>query len=186
MDFGVLPVRAIAFQILFLLIATSLEALIFYQRLNLGYKTSIRYAASVNLFSTFIGWLIFFNAQAVLPEDLRIQLISFFFFERFFPNPWSPSVAPILNLLALGTFLGVIFVELQALNFLETIMETRKPLEETTSIIKPRDRSRFQRIENKGILFRKSDRAYTILVANSLSFTAVLAILILRWLDQTF
>lgn len=184
MDFGVLPVRAIAFQILFLLIAISLEALILYQRLNLDYKTSVRYAASINLFSTFIGWVIFFNVQAVLPEDLRIQLISFFFFERFFPNPWSPGVAPILTLLALGTFLGVIFIELQALKFLETIMETRKPLEETTSIIRPRDRSRFQRLENKGFLFKKNDRTYTLLVANSLSFSAVLAVLILRWLDQ--
>lgn len=186
MDFGVWPARAIAFQILFLLIAISLEALIFYQRLNLEYKTSIRYAASLNLFSTFIGWIIFFNVQAVLPEDLRIQLISFFFFERFFPNPWSPSVAPILTLLALGTFLGVVFVELQALNLLETIMETRKPVEETTSILRPRDRLRFQRLENKSFLFKKSDRAYTLLVANSLSFSAVLAVLVLRWLDQAF
>lgn len=185
MNFGVLPLRAIAFQILFLLIAISLEALILYRRLNFDHQTSVRYATSINLFSTFIGWLIFFNVQAVLPEEWRVQLISFFFFERFFPNPWSPSVAPVLTLLALGTFLGVVFVEVQGLNLLETMMETRSP-DADTSIIRPRERLRFQRLDEKGLLFQKSDRAYTVLVANSLSFTAVLIVLLIRWLDQTF
>lgn len=185
MNFGVLPLRAIAFQILFLLIAISLEALVLYRRLNFDHKTSVRYATSINLFSTFVGWLIFFNVQAVLPDDLRVQLISFFFFERFFPNPWSPSVAPILTLMALGTFLGVVFVELQGLNLLETIMETRAS-DADASILRPRERLRFRRLDEKGLLFQKSDRAYTVLVANSLSFTAVLIVLLIRWLDQTF
>lgn len=185
MNFGVLPLRAIAFQILFLLISIALEALILYRRLGFDHKTSIRYATSINLFSTFVGWLIFFNVQAVLPENWRVQLVSFFFFDRLMPNPWSPGVAPILTLIALGTFLSVVFVELQGLNLLETIMETRTP-DSDTSIIKPTERPRFQRLGEKGLLFQKSDRAYTVFVANSLSFTAVLIVLLIRWLDQTF
>ena len=46
----VLPLRAIAFQILCLLIAIAIEAYVLRQTLRLGYKTSVRYAASMNLF----------------------------------------------------------------------------------------------------------------------------------------
>ncbi len=186
MNFGVLPLRAIAFQILFLLIAIALEALVLYWRLPYGYKTSVRYAATINLLSTFVGWVIFFNVQQVLPEDLRIQLISFFFFERFLGNAWEASMAPLLVTTALGTFLGVIMAEYQALTALEIILETRKPQESSDSILRTRDRFKFRRLEEGGILFKKNDRAYTLLVANSLSFSAVLLVLLFRWLDQTY
>uniref|UniRef100_A0A832H5W1 Filament integrity protein fraC n=1 Tax=Oscillatoriales cyanobacterium SpSt-402 TaxID=2282168 RepID=A0A832H5W1_9CYAN len=184
MELGVLPFRAIAFQILFLLIAISLESLILYRRLALDYKTSVRHATTINLFSTFVGWIIFFNVQQVLPEGLRIQLISLFFFERVFPNQWSTSVTPMLTVTALGTFLGVVIVEYQGLTLLETLLETRKPQEETDSFLRSRDRFKMRRLDG-GILFKKHDRAYTILVANSLSFSAILLVLLFRWLDQT-
>jgi len=185
MNFGVLPLRAIAFQILFLLVAIALEAIVLYRRLPYDYKTSVRYAATLNLFSTFIGWLIFFNVQQVLPEDLRVQLISFFFFERFFANAWMSGMAPMIVTTALVTFLGVIITEYQGLKLLETVLETRKPQEETElSILRSRERRKLQRVEG-GILFKKNDRAYTLLVANSLSFSAILLILLFRWLDQT-
>ncbi|EKQ67947.1 hypothetical protein OsccyDRAFT_4246 [Leptolyngbyaceae cyanobacterium JSC-12] len=186
MELGVLPFRAIAFQILFLLIAISLEALVLYRRLTLDYKTSVRYAATINLLSTFVGWVIFFNVQQVLPDGLRIQLISLFFFERVFPNQWSSSVTPLLTFIALGTFLGVVGVEYWGLTQLEIWLETRKPQEETDSILRSRERYKMRRMEGGGILFKRHDRAYTILVANSLSFSAILIVLLLRWLDQTF
>jgi hypothetical protein len=186
MNFGVLPARAIAFQILFLLVAIALEALVLYRRLPYTYKSSVRYAATLNLLSTFVGWVVFFNVQQLLPEDLRIQLISFFFFERFFPNDWSASISPMVITTAFGIFLGVIFVEYQGLMVLEAMLETRKPQSEMESILRPRDRFKFRRLEEGGILFKQNDRAYTLLVANSLSFSAILMILLLRWLDQTY
>lgn len=185
MNFGILPIRAIAFQILFLLVAIALEAIVLYRRLPYDYKSSVRYAATMNLLSTFVGWVIFFNAQQILPEELRIQLISLFFFERSFANYWEAGVPPILVMSALFTFLGVVMVEYQALTILETILETRKPQESSESILKSRDRYKFRRLEDGGILFKKNDRAYTILVANSLSFSAILIILLFRWFDQT-
>jgi len=185
MNFGILPARAIAFQILFLLVAIALEAIVLYRRLPYDYKSSVRYAATINLFSTVIGWVIFFNVQTILPEELKIQLISLFFFERLFGNSWESGVPPIMVMTALFTFLGVIAAEYQALTLLETLLETRKPQENTELILKPRERFKFRRLEEGGILFKKNDRAYTILVANSLSFSAILIILLFRWLDQT-
>lgn len=186
MNFGVLPARAIAFQILFLLVAIALEALILHRRLPFDYKTSVRYAATINMLSTFLGWVIFFNVQQLLPEDLRIQLISFFFFERFFSNAWEGGMPPMLVVTALGVFFGVIIAEYQALTILEFMLETRKPQEQSETILKSRDRFKFRRLEQGGILFKKNDRAYTLLVANSLSFSAVLVVLLFRWLDQTY
>jgi hypothetical protein len=185
MNFGILPARAIAFQILFLLVAIALEAIVLYRRLPYDYKSSVRYATTMNLLSTFVGWIVFFNVQPVLPEELKIQLISLFFFERVFGNAWIGGVTPMLVMTALFTFLGVIVAEYQALMLLETLLETRKAEENVESILRPRDRFKFRRLEEGGILFKKNDRAYTILVANSLSFTAILLILLLRWLDQT-
>ncbi|NJP10173.1 MAG: hypothetical protein HC866_12410 [Leptolyngbyaceae cyanobacterium RU_5_1] len=180
MNFGVLPLRAIAFQGLFLLLAIALEAIIFSRQLGLDYKTSVRYSASVNLFSTLIGWLVFFNAQVLMPEELRIQLISYFFFERFFPNPWSSSVAPILAVSGLAIFMGVFFAELKGLDFLEILLEKRKA--DDTTVAAPRVQ-RFRRL-SRGISFKTSSRAFAVLAANALSFSAILFLLFIRWLEQ--
>ncbi len=184
MDLGVLPLRAIAFQGLFLLIAIALEAVILHQRLSLDIRTSVRYSTSMNLFSTFLGWMIFFITQPLLPEDLRIQLISFFFFEKFFPNIWANSIAPSVVLLTLLVFLGVVFVELQGLNQLERLLG--KQVQEEDSVIKNRVPQRFQRLQGHSFLFKRNDRTYTILLANSISFSFILFVLFVRWADNYF
>ncbi len=176
MNFGVLPLRAIAFQALFLLIAIALEAIVYFRRLGFDYKTSVRYAASVNLFSTFIGWLIFFNFQVLLPQPLKEQLISYFFFERFFLNPWASSIAPLLALSGLIVFMSVFFLELQSLELLDFLLGKIKT-EETPS---SREDLRTSRLRRQGTLFKSNDRAYAVLVANAYSFSAILLLLVIR------
>jgi hypothetical protein len=176
MDFGVLPLRAIAFQGLFLLIAIALEAIVYFKQLDFDYKTSVRYAASVNLFSTSIGWLLFFNLQVLLPPPLKDQLISYFFFERFFPNPWAPSIAPLLALSGLIIFLGVFLLELKSLELLDLLLEKVKPGDTLMS----REDSRTSRLRHHGIMFKSNSRAYAVLVANAYSFSVILFLLIIR------
>ncbi|PZV10090.1 MAG: filament integrity protein fraC [Leptolyngbya sp.] len=180
MNFGVLPLRAIAFQGLFLLIAIALEAIVYFRRLGFDYKTSVRYAASVNLFSTFIGWLIFFNLQNLLPPPLKDQLISYFFFERFFQNPWTPGIAPLLALLGLIIFMSVFFLELKSLEILDLLLGKIK-IEDTTS---SREDTRTSRLRQQGILFKPNSRAYAVLVANAYSFSAILFLLIIRSFEK--
>lgn len=180
----ILPLRAIAFQSLFLLLAISIEALVLFKFLPaLDYKTSARYATSINLLSTVIGWLAFFSVQFFLPEDLRIQLISYFFFEHFFPNPLSASVTPILAVTALGIFLGVFFVEYQGLIQIERMLEKRK-LEETQEA-KKRSRGSYSPLE-LGVISKQNNQAYAVLVANACSFSAILFLLFIRWLERAF
>jgi hypothetical protein len=181
MNFGVLPLRAIAFQGLFLLIAIALEAIVYFKRLGFDYKTSVRYAASVNLFSTFIGWLIFFNLQTLLPPPLKEQLVSYFFFERFFINPWAPSIAPLLALSGLIVFMGVFLLELKSLELLDLVLGKVKT--EDTLLI--REDTRTSRLRQQGVLFKSNSRAYAILVANAYSFSAILFLLIIRSVERT-
>ena len=171
---GILPLRAIAFQSLFLLLAISIEAVVLFKLLpDLDYKTSARYSASINLFSTVIGWLVFFSVQFFLPEALRIQLISYFFFERFFPNPWATRVTPILTVTMLGIFMGVFFLEYQWLILIET------------KDVKRRIRGSYSPLE-AGLVLRQNNQGYAVLVANACSFSAILFLLFIRWLERAF
>jgi hypothetical protein len=199
MNFGVLPLRAIAFQTIFLMLAIALEAIVFFWQLNLDYRTSIRYTATLNLLSTVVGWLFFFITQALLPEGLRIQLISYFFFERFFPNPWAPGIMPILVVSGLGIFFGVFLLEFLGLDLLERILEKKKPADaakkeeakpekdsgkDSDSDSKPKEKPQRFRRRAEGYVFKSDNRAYVVLVANSLSFSVILLFLFIRWLAQ--
>jgi len=182
MFLDVLPLRAVVFQFLFLLMAIAIEAVVFYRILNLDYKTSMQYSATVNLLSTVLGWLIFFNVQALLPEALRSQLISYIFFERFFAM-WTVSVAPILVVLSLAMFLGTFLVKLKGLEFLEKILEkTEKEKEgEVKPDIKP---GRFRSRKNQAVGFKVNSRPYAVLLANACSFSAILFLLVVRLVEQ--
>ncbi|MBW4473089.1 MAG: hypothetical protein KME45_22325 [Stenomitos rutilans HA7619-LM2] len=181
MFFEVLPLRAVAFQSLFLLIAIALEGPIFYRTLDLDYKASMQSAISVNLLSTFIGWLCFFISQPFLPVEWRVQLISFIFFENFYADPLL-NVAPVLVVLTLGMFLGTFLIKLQGLEFLDLLLERKK---EPTSAIAEKS-TRFRSKQAQLIGFRANSRIYAVLVANAASFSAILLLLFLRLLGQVY
>ncbi len=180
----ILPLRAIAFQSLFLLLAISIEALVLFRLLpELDYRASARYSTSINLFSTVVGWLVFFTVQYFLPEGLRLQLISYFFFEHFFPDPLSANVTPILAVTALGIFMGVFFLEYQGLILIERMLGKRKL--EGTQEAKKRIRGSYSPLE-PGVIFKENNQAYAVLVANACSFSAILFLLFIRWLERAF
>jgi hypothetical protein len=196
MNFGVLPLRAVSFQIVLLMIAIALEAIVFFWQLGLDYRTSVRYTATLNLLSTVVGWVVFFIVQAIVPEGLRIQLISYFFFERFFPNPWAAGIVPIVAVTSLGIFFSVFLLEFGGLELLERILEKKKPKaddkkdsekkpdSDSGEDPKPKEKiARFRR-PAEGYIFRTDNRAYVVLMANSLSFSAILLFLFIRWLEQ--
>jgi len=179
--FEVLPLRAVVFQCLFLLIAIAIEALVFYRTLSLDNKTSMQYAISVNLLSTFIGWLCFFMSQPVLPLAWRVQLISFIFFEHFYADPLMLNVAPVLVVFTLGMFLGTFLIKLKGLDFLEMLLErNQKP--EGAIAEKPKRRGRQEQL----VGFRSNSRIYAVLVANASSFSAILLLLFLRLVEQYY
>ncbi|MFB2938645.1 filament integrity protein FraC [Aerosakkonemataceae cyanobacterium BLCC-F154] len=86
----VLPLRAVVFQTLLLLISIAIESVVLQRLLNISRKTATAYSAILNLLSTFIGWLCFFVIEALTPGFLQTQLIRYIFFDRFVsPNNFS-------------------------------------------------------------------------------------------------
>lgn len=177
----VVPLRAIAFQILFLLVAIAIEAFVLHRYLEIDYKTSVRYAATINLFSTFVGWLIFFGVEPLLPFDQQTQFISYIFFEQIFPASQLSGLSSFVIILSLVAFLGTFLIKWQGLEFLEFLLEKR-PKPEAEADETPRFRGRDHQL--RGI--RVNSRSYAVFVANSASFSAILLLLFLRLLDQIY
>src|SRR5512146_2768127 len=114
-DLGLLPLRAIAFQSMLLLVAIALEAMVLRQRLRLGYQTSVQYAATINLLTTSLGWIAFLSLEAVLPTPLRQQIMSYVLFSRFFPNDWLDALPVMMVMAAIVVFFATYWVKLQSL-----------------------------------------------------------------------
>ena len=172
----VLPLRAIAFQLLFLFMAIAIEAAILNERLNLGRKLSMQYAATVNLLSTVLGWMLFFVVEPWLPSAARQLLVEYVFFG-------VRSAPPTLFLIGFTAFVLTFALKLQGIQFLELILEkTTLPLAQESNA--PR---KFQGRKKKLELSRsnQSNRPMAVLWANAFSFVAITAILIIRVLvDQ--
>ena len=178
-DLGVLPLRAIISQILLLMVAIALEAGILRQRLRLGYKPSVQYAAALNLLATSLGWITFLNVEPLLPELVRSQIISFIFFNRFFVNSLSENLPILMVIAGIGIFFVAYWIKRLGLEGLLWLMEekTEKPA------VSP-ELTRQERYERarKG----RSKRSVTpvktlaVLEANALSFSALLGLLLLR------
>jgi hypothetical protein len=74
---SVFPFRTILLQILVLFLAIAIESWFLQKLLKLGPKTSVEYAALLNLSCTCMGWLLFFGIESVLSKDLRERLIDY-------------------------------------------------------------------------------------------------------------
>ncbi|MFE1746238.1 filament integrity protein FraC [Coleofasciculus sp. H7-2] len=171
---NVFPLQGILFQFLFLLVAIAIESFILYRELNFSRKKSIDYAISINLFSTILGWVVFFYVHPWLPRSLKSQLISYIFFDRFFSFAQSPNIVTELILSGFVAFFATFVVKLKGLELLQILLELPTYVER-----KKQDKSnpRYFRL-----LAFKSDRLLTntIFQANIYSFGVISIILFIR------
>lgn len=179
---SIFPFRAIAFQFLFLLIAIAIESIIYRQRMRLGYRTSVQYAASVNLLSVIIGWLIFFIVVPLLPEPLKTQFISYIFFDQFYTDPWASSIPSIVITIGFMIFFGTFALKIQGLNLLELALDQKK--DDKKELPPPQDKHSRRPAQEQNIFQRAGARATTVLLANACSFSAILLVLFIRLLGQ--
>ncbi len=174
-DLGLMPLRAVAFQTMLLILATSLEAMVLRQRLRLGYQTSIRYAASLNLLATSLGWLSFLTLERLLPAELRQQVISYILFNRFYPNDWSDRLPVVVVMAAIVTFFLTYWVKLQGLKGLMALLGLKPSLDTTAG----ERHGRYRAARNQTTSSQPS-LTLAVLHANALSFTAMLLVLLIR------
>lgn len=181
----VFPIKAIIFQVLFLMVAIALEAMVLRQRLRLGYKVSIQYAATLNFLATGIGWMVFLGLEPFAPPELRTQVISFIFFNRFYDNDWSQTVGVTVLLAGLIMFFATLWLKLNGLKWLMQLLEL--PLAEDEQrkvpILSRREKYRKARKRELASAYQQPmpNRAIAVLHANALSFTVILVLLALRW-----
>jgi hypothetical protein len=84
---SIIPFKTVFFQILFLLIQITVEALFFYKFIKISRKSSLEYSIPINLFSNIIGWLIFFVFVPLANSEFQFQLMNFILFNKLPPNP---------------------------------------------------------------------------------------------------
>jgi hypothetical protein len=173
---AVLPLRAVAFQSLLLLVAIALEALLLRQRLGLGFQPSIRYAATLNLFTTCLGWLLFLGIEPLAPPLLRTQVISYVLFGRFYANELLPSLGPLIVGTGLGIFFLTFWLKVKGLEWLTYMLG--QPIADPQASRLP-SRKRFGDLQLQA---EASTPVHTlaILHANALSFSVILILLLLR------
>lgn len=176
---AVLPLRAIAFQSMLLLVAIALEAIVLRQRLRLGFQPSVQYAASLNLFATSLGWIFFLLLEPLAPPPLQTQIISYVLFDRFYPNPLFDSRGVFIIVAGMGVFFLTFLVKVKALEWLTRLLGRPvvqpAPLPGTVSLKDKFDQARRNRLQRATPLY-----AIAVLQANALSFSAILLLLLLR------
>jgi hypothetical protein len=167
----ILPIGAIVFEILFLLVAIPIEGYILHKNLKFDKKTSIFYSIGINVFSSVIGWNMFFMVEPILPVLLKSEIISYVFFNNF-KNPRTLNYIIMLSFLVfLGTFL-VKFLLMKLLILLLNELGKSEDISQTSQ------RQKLFRIEKMKI--QNSNLVTSILIANSFSYSAITIILVIR------
>jgi hypothetical protein len=166
----VFPLGAIIFNFLFFTIAIPLEAYILAIRLKFDKRTSIFYAICINLFSGAIGWATFFLIEPFLPIQVKSDLINIVFFNQF-----SENIRGLIFMTALIIFFATFLIKFFFLKLaLISLREPGKPQVESQFIGRKTSRRIGKiKLQNTGLLT-------TILIANSLSYTAISLVMIIR------
>jgi hypothetical protein len=172
MFIDVFPLRAIVYQLLFVVLAISVEAFVLQRYLGIGRKTSIQYTSTGNLLSTVVGWFLFFIVEPLLPPLWQQQFLEFVFFN-------SAANQALLIGLTLPIFLGTFIVKLQSIEWLDLILGYKKPAEEEAQ-----DVAKFRgRAAQRQPFADIPSRALGVLWANSASFSVIAFVILIRdWL----
>jgi hypothetical protein len=167
----ILPIGAIFFEILFLLIAIPLEAYILNRWLKFDKRTSIFYAIALNVFSSVIGWIVFFIVEPILSIAIKKELINYVFFNKL----QDPSIGTIIVLLSFTIFIATFLVKFLLMKILIIFMgEGGKKTE--TEIISSQQRASYMNMAK----LQNTNLITATLIANSLSYTAITFIILIR------
>ncbi|NJN32144.1 MAG: hypothetical protein HC824_18290 [Synechococcales cyanobacterium RM1_1_8] len=165
-----LPLRAIAFQALFLVVAVAIEATVLEREFGTSRPGSVLYALLINLASTVAGWIAFLALEPLLPDNWRMAAMSFVFFNQVFGNL---DVSVVLPVLAFVTFLSTLFLELLTLGL---CMKLWSPAGLSPQLSPAEVRyGRAQRYRSSGVA---RHRRNALLKANGYSYGAILLMLL--------
>jgi len=178
MVFPVLPLRMIAFQLMFVLLAIAIEGVVLQRELNMIPRKAMYYAAILNLLTTVVGWFIFLAVESILPLALRNQLIEFILFNR-----WSEATAYWGILVGFLTFFASFLIKTFGFNQLDLLLLTQKEWEsqQQNRLNQRRLGQRFRQRKSSG-WGEQNNQARALLRANAFSYSAITIILFTRYL----
>ncbi|MBW4574647.1 MAG: hypothetical protein KME08_05120 [Aphanothece sp. CMT-3BRIN-NPC111] len=155
-----------------------------HRQLKISRRTSIEYATSMNLLSTILGWLVFFCIQPFLPYPLKLQIISFIFFNRF-TNSQLPFINAFVIMLGIGLFFASFLIKVKGLDILQFLVS--EPDNNQLSLEPESRKSKnAHSLVKQEHLQKSSTQAEVILLANACSHSAILMILFLRSIEINF
>ncbi|MEO1143725.1 MAG: filament integrity protein FraC [Pseudomonadota bacterium] len=125
----VLPLKVITTQALFLVVAIAIESYMIQRLMQYPPRKCIEYAASINLLSTVIGWLVFFSSPFFLPSILKLQIINYVVF-----GSWNATLLTWLIPLGFLTFFGTIGVEYLGFILLERFLSEKPFFDEAATL----------------------------------------------------
>jgi hypothetical protein len=167
----ILPIGAILFETLFLLVAIPIEGYILHRNLKFDKKTSIFYAIAMNVFSSVIGWNVFFLVEPLLPVQLKSELISYVFFNNFTSSNSQSYIIFLCFLIFFFTFMVKFLL-------LKIMMITLGDLSNKQDISATSQREKI--VMNEKMKLQNTSLVTSTLIANSLSYTAITLILAIR------
>ncbi|MCC5617550.1 filament integrity protein fraC [Nostoc sp. CHAB 5836] len=169
---SIFPIGGILFHFLFVLISIPIEAYVLHSRLKFDKKTSTFYAISTNLFSSVIGWFVFFVSEPMLPIQVKSELINYMFFNNFkSPNTQSLIILTAFIIFFTTFLLKFFIVRVLLLSLNETVA---KKVEDPQTSQRRRSRSFIN------VKLQSTNLVTTILIANSLSYSMITIILLFR------
>ena len=175
---AIVPLRAVIFQSLLLLVAIAIEAAVLRRQLRLGFQPSIRYAASINILTVVVGWVVFLGIEPLLPTYAKTQIISYVLFGHFYSNSvetMASGIGAALVAVGLLAFFVSFWLKAKALEWLTWLLDV--------PIVKPSDQSNPNRIRygrSRPDRITASPHLLAVLRANAFSFTVILLLLLVR------
>ncbi|NEO85940.1 MAG: hypothetical protein F6J87_17050 [Spirulina sp. SIO3F2] len=170
MSFVLIPTPIIVFQLLALLISTTMEAWIFFRKLHFSRQVCIQYAMTINLVSTTFIWLFGLTLQALLPPTAKLYVMSYVLLGEFYKveQNWANTIV-FLVILSLIFWL-VCLVEFKGIDILQLLLDPELNDQQNKIGI-------WQRIYTVMIDI-DSERLATIFIANAFSNSTILLIVL--------
>ncbi len=166
----VFPLGVILLDFLFLLVAIPIEAYILNTRLKFDKKSSIFYSICINLFSSVIGWIIFFVVESVLPARYISELINYLFFNRL---QLEYNIRTLIVLSAVIIFFATFLVKYLLLKILLLSLSEPGKNEPEPIIRRNSRRSYKSRLQNTNLIT-------SLLIANAFSYSVIIIVLSIR------
>ena len=165
----VLPLRAFLLQFLILWLTIATESWFFQRLLKISPKTSVEYAAVINLFCTCLGWLIFFVWHSFI-SDYQLKLLLGYVLL----GQYNPIYLPLI-LAALLVYFGSFLVKWKGLKIIDFLSQTN-PQE---SVIPAKLLVKGNPHKGTKEKYQMSTQARVVLIAHSCSHCLILLILYL-------